>query len=298
MKSILFLNRSLITRANIFYFLCYFILSNQQATLRLQLEEEMQYFKETAETYKAEVEKHKKFSVIAKKAAYDAIKQARYFQQKLNIEIDHINDGDGGFGESKASLNQEGSRRSKSNKSSNKVLDLDDYDGLFDDTDDDASGQGNGNGGKRGRRPLTRSATGSSNRSNPNSPYLKGRKNNKNNPYHNLQTRSESEKDALHSHSHASMSSKKSKKIKMPGKKQMTYVGKKITRILGKNGSKSSAGITPYDDMSTSGKSGGGGKSPHKAWVNPGYINYAEKYSKEPPTAASRRTYTSQQQYD
>jgi hypothetical protein len=267
----------------------------------------MQYFKEMSEKHKEEVEKHKTFSVIAKKAAYDAIKQARYFQRKLNIEIDNISES--GFGESKGgSLNQDqreqqlggsgGSKKGsphKSNKSSNKVLNLDEYDGMFDDTDDDVSGTGGGGGG---RRKLTRSSTGPSSRGNPNSPYLNGRNQNRNNPYHNLQTRSENEKD-YHA-SQASLSSKKSKKIKIPGKKQMSYVGKKITRVFfdGKGGSKSSAGITPYDDTSTGGKTSA--KSPGKSWVNPGHINYAQKYGKEPPTAASRRTYTpqQQQQYD
>jgi hypothetical protein len=128
-----------------------------EATLRLQLEEEMQYFKETSENFKIEVEKHKKFSVIAKKAAYDAIKQARYYQRKLNVEIDNISDA--GFGESKGgSVNQDekdsqlngsgGSRNGSPNKSNKKkILNLDDYDGLFDDTDDDASGAGAGGGG-------------------------------------------------------------------------------------------------------------------------------------------------------
>ena len=205
---------------------------------------------------------------------------------------------------SKPDIFNENSPHSKSNRSSNKVVNLEDYDGLFDDnTTDDDSGMGGDS--RRGRRKLTRSSTGPASRGNPNSPYLNGRNKNRNNPYHNLQTRSENEKD-YHT-SEASVSSKKSKKIKMPGKKQMSYVGKKITRVLfdGKGGgSKSSAGITPYDDASCSGrsmkstKSSKSAKSPHKSWVNPGHVNYAEKYGKEPPTAASRRSYTSQQQYD
>jgi hypothetical protein len=84
--------------------------------------------------------------------------------------------------------------------------------------------------------------------------------------------------------------------MKIPGKKQMSYVGKKITRVLfdGKGGSKSSAGIAPYDDAASHG--GKSAKSPAKHWVSPGYVDYSKKYNKEPPTAASRRSYIPQQQ--
>ena len=260
-----------------------------EATLRLQLEEEMQYFKEMTEKQKEEIEKHKKFSVIAKKAAYDAIKQAKYYQRKLKIEIDNISE----TGLESKSLNQathdhnSSSRKNsplKSNRTSSKVINLDEFDGLFDDEDEDEESRGSGrqrrNGGKRSVRAVK------------SSPYLNGSSKSLINPYYNLQTRSENEKDFQ---ANGSVSSKKSKKIKIPGKKQMSYVGKKISRVLfdGKQGSRSSVGIAPHDDSSSSIKSGG--KSPHKGWVNPNYINYAEKYGKPTPNkSASRRQYTSQ----
>ena len=96
-----------------------------------------------------------------------------------------------------------------------------------------------------------------------------------------------------------SVSSKKSKKMKIPGKKQMSYVGKKISRVLfdGKTGSRSTVGIAPHDDSSTlkSGKSSKAAKSPLKPWVSPSYVNYAEKYGKtSPKKSAARRQYVPQ----
>ena len=257
-----------------------------EGTLRIQLQEELQYFKEQADTFKEEVEKHKKFSAIAKKAAYDAINQARHYQRKLSQEIDNISDA--GFGESKSANNRSqqlggsGGESIKGTPNKQKKFDLDEFDGMFDDTtDEDASDAG------IGRRKLTRSTTAYPK---GNSPYLSSR-NKSRSRSHNLQTRSESEKD--HHGSQATSSSKKSKKIKMPGKKQMSYVGKKISRVLfDSKGNK--AGVAPYDDSKGAGPKSPGGRT----WKNPNYIDYAKKYGKEPPTAASRRSYTSGQHYE
>mmetsp|Transcript_29938 Transcript_29938/g.55531 ORF Transcript_29938/g.55531 Transcript_29938/m.55531 type:complete len:1059 (+) Transcript_29938:149-3325(+) len=268
-----------------------------EGTLRIQLQEEMQYFKEQAEQFKDEVEKHKKFSVIAKKAAYDAINQARFYQKKLSQEIDNISES--GFGESKTSVNDQKSqgdgnggdsiRKGSTPNKKKRLVDNfeDEFAGLFEDTTDDEEDTGNG----RRRRKLTRSTTAPPK---GNSPYLSNRNKNRNRAYNHLQTRSENEKDLHASASQTTYSSKKSKKIKVPGKKQMSYVGKKISRVLfdGKNGR---GGVAPYDD--SGGKSS---QSPGKRpWKNPNFVDYAKKYGKEPPTAASRRAYyPGQQNYD